>query len=59
MRIGLGLIKSWICRDELWRPNVLDIVGLKQSTMQEEGNDRLDGLMVPNKDTFHYLGLML
>jgi hypothetical protein len=53
MRIGLGLIKSWICRDELWRPNVLDIVGLKQSTMQEEGNDRLDGLMVPNKDTFH------
>jgi hypothetical protein len=29
------------------------------ATTQEEGNVRLDGQMVPKKDTFHYLGSML
>jgi hypothetical protein len=29
------------------------------ATTQDEGNVRLDGLVVSKKDTFHYLGLML
>jgi hypothetical protein len=29
------------------------------ATTQEEGNARLDGQVVPKKDTFHYLGSML
>jgi hypothetical protein len=29
------------------------------ATMQEEGDVRLDGQVVPKKDTFHYLGSML
>jgi hypothetical protein len=29
------------------------------ATTQEEGDVRLDGQMVPKKDTFHYLGSML
>jgi hypothetical protein len=29
------------------------------ATKQEEGNVRLDGQVVPKKDTFHYLGSML
>jgi hypothetical protein len=29
------------------------------ATTQEEGDVRLDGHVVPKKDTFHYLGLML
>jgi hypothetical protein len=29
------------------------------ATTQEEGNVRLDGQVVPKKDTFHYLGSML
>jgi hypothetical protein len=29
------------------------------ATTQEEGDVRLDGQVVPKKDTFHYLGLML
>jgi hypothetical protein len=29
------------------------------ATMQEEGSVRLDGQVVPKKDTFHYLGSML
>jgi hypothetical protein len=28
-------------------------------TTQEEGDVRLNGQMVPKKDTFHYLGSML
>jgi hypothetical protein len=28
-------------------------------TTQEEGDARLDGEVVPKKDTFHYLGSML
>jgi hypothetical protein len=29
MRVGRGLTKSWNCGDELWRQNVLGLVGLK------------------------------
>jgi hypothetical protein len=29
------------------------------ATTQEEGDVRLDGQVVPKKDTFHYLGSML
>jgi hypothetical protein len=29
------------------------------ATTQEEGDVRLDGHVVPKKDTFHYLGSML
>jgi hypothetical protein len=29
------------------------------ATTQEEGDARLDGQVVPKKDTFHYLGSML
>jgi hypothetical protein len=29
------------------------------ATMQEEGNVRLDGQVVPKKNTFHYLGSVL
>jgi hypothetical protein len=29
------------------------------ATMQEEGDIRLDGQVVPKKDTFRYLGSML
>jgi hypothetical protein len=32
IRVGWGLIRSWSCGDELWRQNVLGLVGLKQST---------------------------
>jgi hypothetical protein len=32
MRVGRGLTRSWSCGDELWRQNVLGLVGLKRST---------------------------
>jgi hypothetical protein len=56
---------------ELWR-GMLDLVGFRLSrsktecmkcdfnaTTHEEGDVRLDGQVVPKKDTFHYLGSML
>jgi hypothetical protein len=56
---------------ELWR-QTLEAKGFRLSrskieymkcdfsaTMQEEGGVRLDGQVVPKKDTFCYLGLML
>jgi hypothetical protein len=32
MSVGRGLTRSWSCGDELWRQNVLGLVGLKRST---------------------------
>jgi hypothetical protein len=56
---------------ELWR-RTLEAKGFRRSrskteymkcdfsaTMQKEGDVRLDGQVVPKKDTFHYLGSML
>jgi hypothetical protein len=64
MRVGRGLTRSWSCGDELWRQKVLGLVDLKRSTdfsatTQEEGDVRLDGQVVPKKDTFRYLGSMV
>jgi hypothetical protein len=55
---------------ELWRRTLEEGFRLSRSkteymkcdfsaTTQEEGDVRLDGQVVPNKDTFHYLGSML
>jgi hypothetical protein len=56
---------------ELWR-RTLEVKGFSHSrskteymkcdfsaTTQEEGDVRLDGQVVPKKDTFHHLGSML
>jgi hypothetical protein len=67
MRVGRGLTKNW----ELWR-RTLEAKGFRlnrskteymkcdfSATTQEEGDVRLDGQVVPKKDTFCYLGSML
>jgi hypothetical protein len=67
MRVGWGVDQKL----ELWRRTLeAKYFSLSRSktdymkcdfsaTMQEEGDVRLDGLVVPKKDIFHYLGSIL
>jgi hypothetical protein len=67
MRVRRGLSRSWeLCRRTLevkdFRLSRSKTEYIKcdfSATTQEEGDIRLDGQMVPKKDTFRYLGSML
>jgi hypothetical protein len=67
MRVGWGLTRSWNCGGELFEAKVFRPSSLKTEYMmydfssitQEVEDVRLDGQVIPKKDTFHYLGSML